>query len=88
MAQFIYFMVFGMLSLPWRDLIRFEASNAIFGSLNDPLLMSRMTRSGPGGAPRFETKENKWFVTMDITAMSSEVKEKNKVRMDTLYPRV
>ena len=43
--------------LPWRDLIRFEASNAIFGSLNDPLLMSRITRSGPGVAPRFETKD-------------------------------
>jgi hypothetical protein len=27
-------------------------------------------------------KENKWFVTMDITAMSSEIKEKNKVRMN------
>jgi hypothetical protein len=27
-------------------------------------------------------EENKWFATMDITAMSSEVKEKNKVRMN------
>jgi hypothetical protein len=35
----------------------FEASNPIFGSLNDPLLMSRITRSGPGVAPRFETKQ-------------------------------
>jgi hypothetical protein len=78
--------------------IGLEAGNPIFGSLNDPLSMSRITRSGPGVAPRLETKaigetcqpcahtfpveENKWFVTMDITAMSSEVKEKNKVRMN------
>ena len=29
----------------------------IFASLNDPWLISRITRSGPGVAPRFETKE-------------------------------
>jgi len=38
-------------------LIGFEAGNAIFGSLNDPLLMSRITRSGPGVAPSFDTKD-------------------------------
>ncbi len=34
-----------------------EAGNPIFGTPNDPLLMSRITRSGPGVAPRFETKQ-------------------------------
>ena len=38
-------------------LIRFEAGNPIFSTPNDPLLMSRITRSGPGVAPRFETKQ-------------------------------
>ncbi len=38
-------------------LIRFEAGNQIFITPNDPLLMSRKTRSGPGVAPRFEAKQ-------------------------------
>jgi hypothetical protein len=33
-------------------------------------------------AHTFPIEENKWFATMDITAMFSEVKEKNKVRMN------
>jgi hypothetical protein len=37
-------------------LIGLEADNHMFGSLNDLLLMYRIIRSGPGVAPRFDTK--------------------------------
>ena len=37
--------------------IGFEAGNLIFVSLNDRLLICWLTRSGPGVAPRFETKQ-------------------------------
>jgi len=46
----------GMFRPALARLIGFKTGNAIFGSLNDPLLMSRITRSGPGVAPRFHTK--------------------------------
>jgi len=37
-------------------LIVLQADNHMFGSPNDLLLMNRITRSGPGVAPRFDTK--------------------------------
>ena len=46
----------GMFRPALARLIGFEASNPIFGSLNDPLLMPRIIRSGPGVAPRLDTK--------------------------------
>jgi hypothetical protein len=48
-------------------LIGFETGNPIFGSLNHPLLMSRITRSGPGVAPSFETKAlEKYFPSQGL----------------------
>ena len=47
----------GMFRPALARLIGLEADNPIFGSLNDLLLMSRITRSGPGVAPRFHTKD-------------------------------
>ena len=47
----------GMFRPALARLIGLEADNPIFGSLNDTLLMSRITRSGPGLSPRFEPQE-------------------------------
>ena len=46
----------GMFRPALARLIGFEAGNLIFVSRNDPLLMSRIARSGPGVAHRFDTK--------------------------------
>jgi hypothetical protein len=46
----------GMFRPALARLFGFQAGNLIFVSLNDLLLMSRITRSGPGVAPRFTTK--------------------------------
>ncbi|MBA7665477.1 hypothetical protein ES703_73547 [subsurface metagenome] len=47
----------GMFRPALARLIGLEADSPIFGSLNDLLLMSRITRSGPGVAPCFEAKQ-------------------------------
>jgi hypothetical protein len=46
----------GMFRPALARLIRFEADKPISSTTNDPLLISRIIRSGPGVAPRFETK--------------------------------
>ena len=46
----------GMFKPALARLIGFEAGSFIFVSLNDPLLISRITRSGPGVAHRFDTR--------------------------------
>ncbi len=47
----------GMFRPALARLIRLEACNSIFGIPKEPLSISRITRSGPGVAPRFETKQ-------------------------------
>ncbi len=47
----------GMFRPALARVIRFEADKPISSTTNDPLLISRITRSGPGVAPRFDTKD-------------------------------
>ena len=62
-------------------LIRFEADKPIFSTTNDPLLISRITRSGPGVSPAIDTSVLEQIFRHNVLKM---LRSKGKITQDMI----